>query len=98
MRKTGSKYRQLFVNGRIRADVLYGYTVGHEPQTPQEVADDYGLPLEAVLEAIDYCQKNPEILDEDRRREDEQIKRDGRDRWPYAPAITSRMHESLPRR
>ena len=27
--------------------------------TPDEVAADYGLPLAAVLEAIEYCRSNP---------------------------------------
>jgi hypothetical protein len=83
--KRGSRYRQLFVNGRIMAEILYRETVGLEPLTPAEVAREYGLPLEAVLEAIHYCQHNPEILDADRAREVANIKKDGRDRWPYAP-------------
>jgi hypothetical protein len=83
--KRGSRYRQLFVNGRIMAEVLYRETIGREPRTPQEVADDYSLPVQAVLEAIHYCENNPQVLDEDRKREDEKIRRDGRDRWPYAP-------------
>ena len=84
-RKRGSRYRQLFVNGRIMAEILYRETVGLEPRTAEEVAADYGLPVEAVLEAIHYCQHNPEILDADRAREATHIKQDGRDRWPYAP-------------
>ena len=36
--KPGSNYRQLFVNGRIRAEILYRETVGQEPLTPEEVA------------------------------------------------------------
>lgn len=51
--KPGSNYRQLFVNGRIRAEVLYRETVGPEALTPEEVALEYGLPLEAVEESID---------------------------------------------
>ena len=82
--KRGSRYQQLFVNGRIMAEILYRETVGREPLTPQEVANEYSLPLGAVLEAIHYCQNNPEILDEDRRREAAFIKADERDRWPHA--------------
>lgn len=66
----GSNYRQLFVNGRIRAEVLYRETVGPEPLMPDEVAREYNLPLAAVLEAIDYCEKNQKLLDEERSRED----------------------------
>jgi hypothetical protein len=83
--KPGSNYRQLFVNGRIRAEILYRETVGPEPLTPEEVAREYGLPIDAVLEAIDYCLHNQELLDEERVRETARIKAAGRDRWPYAP-------------
>ena len=48
-----SNYRQLFIKGRkIRAEVIYRETVGEEPQTLEEVARDYNIPLEAVQEAI----------------------------------------------
>lgn len=83
--KPGSNYRQLFVNGRIRADVLYRETVGSEPLTPEEVATEYGLPLEAVVEAVDYCLHNQTLLDEDRSREAARIRAAGRDQWPYGP-------------
>jgi uncharacterized protein (DUF433 family) len=66
-----SNYRQLWVKGRhMRAEVLYRQTVGPEPRTPQEVADDYGLPVEAVLEAIDYATRHSKLLDEERAREE----------------------------
>lgn len=82
--KTNSNYRQLFF-GRIRAEILYRETVGLEPLTLEEVADQYSVPVEAVLEAIDYCIKNKDLLDEERAREEASIRADGRDRWPYAP-------------
>ena len=83
--KRGSRYRQLFF-GRIRAEVLYRETVGREPLTPEEVATEYNVPVEAVREAIDDCVKNKELLDAERAREDAEIRRAGRDHWPYAPA------------
>ena len=83
--KRGSRYRQLFVNGRIMAEMIYRLTVGREPLTPEQVASEYGLPVDAVLEAIHYSQHHPDVLDEDRRREAEIIKQDGRDHWPHAP-------------
>jgi hypothetical protein len=83
--KPGSNYQQLFVNGRIRAEVLYRETVGPEPLTPEEVAAEYGLPLGAVAEAIDYCVKNADVLDRDRAREEARIREAGRDKWPYRP-------------
>jgi hypothetical protein len=82
--KRGSRYKQLFF-GRIRAEVLYRETVGSEPLTPAAVAQEYNVPLDAVLEAIDYCTKNKELLDAERAREEAAIKKAGRDKWPYAP-------------
>jgi uncharacterized protein (DUF433 family) len=60
-RKPGSYYKQLFVKGRnIAARTLYGrYMSAEEPRTPEEIAADYQLPLEIVLEAIAYCESNP---------------------------------------
>lgn len=56
-----SKRNRLCVKGtRIRAETLYALTVdGSEPMTPEHVAEDYGLPLEVVKEAIAYCETNP---------------------------------------
>ena len=82
--KRGSRYRQLFF-GRIRAEVLYRETVGTEPLTPEQVALEYRVPVEAVLEAIDYCLKNKDLLDAERSREAAGIKAAARDQWPYAP-------------
>jgi hypothetical protein len=82
--KPGSNYKQLFF-GRIRAEVLYRETIGREPLTPEEVAKEYDVPMEAVVEAIDYCKKNTELLNAERAREWERIKAAGRDKWPYAP-------------
>lgn len=86
--KRGSSYRQLFY-GRIRAEILYRETVGKEPLTPEEVAREYNVPVGAVLEAIDYCTKNKELLDAERAREEERIRAAGRDKWPYAPRSVS---------
>ena len=83
--KTNSNYRQLFVLGRIRAEVLYRETVGREPLTPEEVADEYNLPVEAVDEAIEYCIQHRQLLNEERDREESWIRASGHDRWPYAP-------------
>ena len=56
-----SCYKQLFVKGtRIRARVLYGmFMSADEPMTPEEIAAEFNLPLQAVQEAIAYCQANP---------------------------------------
>ena len=37
--------------------------------TPEEIAANYRLPVEAVKEAIAYCQSNPPELQEDYARE-----------------------------
>jgi uncharacterized protein (DUF433 family) len=66
-----SSYKQLFVKGtRLRARVLYGsYMSEHEPRSIEEIAADYRLPVEAIKEAIAYCESNPRELLEDYRRE-----------------------------
>lgn len=57
--REGSVYQQYFVKGRsLRAETLFRATVGPEPMTPDEVAQDYGVPVEAVREAIHYCLRN----------------------------------------
>jgi hypothetical protein len=83
--KRGSNYRQLFVNGRIRAEVLYRETVGQDPMTPEDVAQEYNVPLPAVHEAIEYCIRNKNLLDEERAREEAWIRASSHDKWPYAP-------------
>jgi uncharacterized protein (DUF433 family) len=66
-----SAYKQLFIKGtRIRARVLYGeYMSEEEPRTPEQIAANYALPLDAVREAIAYCQSDPPEILEDFRRE-----------------------------
>ena len=81
-----SNYQQLWVQGRhMRAEVLYRCTVGPEPQSPEEVAKEYDLPVEVVLEAIDYSVRNKELLDAERAREAASIRARGMDRYPFAP-------------
>src|SRR6266852_1245956 len=71
-RKPKSNYKQLFIKDRwVSARTLYGkYVREEEPMTPEEIAADYDLPLEAVLEAIAYCESNPPELAEDYAREE----------------------------
>jgi hypothetical protein len=83
--KRGSSYRQLYVGGRIRAEVIYRETVGLESLMPEQVASEYNIPVEAVHESIDYCIRNKELLNAERAEETARIKAAGRDRWPYAP-------------
>lgn len=83
-RRPGSAYKQLFTKGRkIRAIVLYSLTRGEDAMTPEEVAKDYDLPVEMVREAIDYCEKNPDILRQDVEMEDKTL----REHWKTNPPI-----------
>src|SRR5712692_11163717 len=67
--KPGSFYRQLFIKGkRIAALTLYILHVDGDEDpgmTPEELAADYDLPLEAVLEAIAYCKSDPPEIRQD---------------------------------
>lgn len=84
--RPGSSYRQLFVKGtRIRAETVYRKTLGPEPLSPQEVAEEYGLPLEAVLEAIDYAIENEDLLRQEREEELASIRARGLDKPPFVP-------------
>jgi uncharacterized protein (DUF433 family) len=76
-----SAYKQLFIKGtRIRAEIIYGMTVdGSEPMTPEQVAEDRNLPLEAVREAVAYCSADPPGVREDHRREEARMDADSLD-------------------
>ncbi len=65
--KPGSTYRQLFIMGRnIAARSIYGdFMSAEEPRTPEEIAADRDLSLDAVLEAIAYCQSDPPEIRQD---------------------------------
>src|SRR3954447_25610937 len=81
-----SNYRQLFMKGRrIRAEVLYRQTVRKAPRTPEQVADDYEIPLEVVLEAIDYGLHNEPLLRQERDEELAEIRARGLDKPPLVP-------------
>lgn len=72
-----SAYRQLFLKGRrIRAWVIYCDHVAQE-MTPEEIATDRDLPVEAVREAIAYCATNPPEVRGDLIREKEYLRARG---------------------
>jgi uncharacterized protein (DUF433 family) len=53
---------QLYIKGkRIKASVIYSDMIVNE-MTPQEVADDWELPLAAIEEVIEYCSTHQQIL------------------------------------
>jgi len=62
-----SSYRQLSIKGRrIKARTLYGlYMSEEEPRTIEQIAADYDVPIEAVKEAIAYCEADPPEIRED---------------------------------
>jgi len=82
----GSSYRQYFLKGsKIRAETLFAETVGPEARTPEEVAEDYEVPVEAVYEAIRYCQENEALLQQEIDEESADIRARGWDKPPFAP-------------
>jgi len=68
--RPGSNYRQLFLKGRrIRAAVVDEGVHGPDPRSPEEFARDFEVPLEAVLEALDYVAQNRPLIQQERDRE-----------------------------
>jgi uncharacterized protein (DUF433 family) len=67
-----SSQKQLSIKGRrIKARTLYGQHVNaEEPRTVEQIAADYNLPIEAVREAIAYCESKPPEIEEDWRVEE----------------------------
>ena len=79
--RPGSNYRQLWLKGRrIRAAVVYEAIHGPDPRTPEEFARDYQVPLEAVLEALDYVERNRSLIEAERDREAARMRARGLDR------------------
>lgn len=70
---------------KIRADQLYGQTVGEDALTPEEVATDFGLPLEAVLEAIQFCTQNEEFVRQEREKENARLREYEKKHPPLLP-------------
>src|SRR5260370_23078842 len=68
-RRPGSSYQQLCIKRkRIWAWTLYCEFMNEkEPRTPEQLAADFDVPLEAVREAIEHCQSDPPEIREDQR-------------------------------
>ncbi|MGB3790524.1 MAG: hypothetical protein WA949_21125 [Phormidesmis sp.] len=67
--------KQLYLRGsRLRASSLCSDMVTNN-MTPEESAEDWDLPLAAIVEAMEYCQLNKDLIaaeaDEERRSLDE---------------------------
>ncbi len=76
----GSTYRQLFLKDRrIRAAVVEEAIHGPDPYTPEGFARDYQVPLEAVLEALDYVARNRPLIEQERDREAARLRARGLD-------------------
>jgi uncharacterized protein (DUF433 family) len=81
--RPGSSYRQFFLKGRrIRAAVVYEAVHGPDPYTLEEFAREYGVPLEAVREALDYAANNLPLIEAERDREAADVRARGLDRPP----------------
>jgi uncharacterized protein (DUF433 family) len=78
-RKPKSVYKQLFIKDRwISARTLYGLHVNEEmPMTVEDIAANYDLPVEAVQEAIAYCESNPPELAQDFARDEAMMEATG---------------------
>jgi uncharacterized protein (DUF433 family) len=48
-----------------------------EGETPEETAKNFGLPLEAVLEALDYYQHNKALVDAETEEEGQRLRAQG---------------------
>src|SRR5690242_8911781 len=87
----GSGCRQLFDKERkLRAETLYRMMVGAKPRTPEEVAADYEIPVEAVHEAIHYCIHNEALLRQEFEEGLADMRARGLDRPPFVPADRKR--------
>jgi uncharacterized protein (DUF433 family) len=68
--RPGSNYRQLFLKGRrIRAAVVDEAIHGPDPYTPEEFAQEFHVPLEAVLEALNYVEHHRSLIQQEREEE-----------------------------
>ena len=68
--RPGSNYRTLWIKARrIRATVVDEAIHGPDPRSPEEFAEDFQVPLDAVLEALDYVAQNQELIRQERRAE-----------------------------
>lgn len=85
-----SSYKGLFLKDKrkLRADWIYSQMVGEDARTPEEVAADFELPLEAVLEIIHYCEHNAEFLRQERERENALLEEYDRRQRPLMPPKT----------
>jgi len=75
--RPGSFYRELFVRGlNLRASRLVAWMEG-EGLTPERAAADRQIPVEAVLEAVEYVRVNRTFVEAERQREENLLRERG---------------------
>ena len=67
------------VSGTATRAVVDETIQGPDPRTPEEFARDYQVPLEAVLEALDYVAQNRPLIELERDREAAKLRSRGFD-------------------
>ncbi|MGH7222995.1 MAG: hypothetical protein ACRELF_07195 [Gemmataceae bacterium] len=85
-RKPKSLYKQLFIHDKgrwVSARTIYGQAVGDGLRSPEQLAEDYNLPLEAVREAIAYCESAPPEIAQDWAAEESLLEADGMNEPDY---------------
>ena len=79
--------KQLYLKGRrLRASIVWMDMIVNE-MTPEEAADNWDLPLEAVKESIQYCETHQDLVQEEAAIERRHLEERG---IPLEPKITSR--------
>lgn len=77
--------QQLYIKGRKLTAFAVWMDMIVNGETPEEAAENWDLPLAAVLEAIEYCETHPELL----KREAEEERRYLEERGvPLEPKVT----------
>lgn len=100
-RRFGSLYRQPFIKGtRIRVEIPYGRSLAHEDEAGLEVgepleqiAQDFQIPVEAVKEAIEYCNAHWDVVMADHAREERLLEATGMNhpQYKYNPSKYYKM-------
>jgi hypothetical protein len=73
---------------KLRADLIYGQMVGEDARTPEEIAHDFDLPLEAVYEVVHYCAHNAELVRQERTKELAELEEWEKNHPPLRPQDT----------
>lgn len=68
--REGSGYQQYFIKGRnLLAATLFRANIGPEPMTPDDMARDYDLPVDAAREAVQYCIRDAALRQREREKD-----------------------------